>query len=111
MNKKLIIIIIVICVLAAGVILLRILSGEDSWICKDGEWVKHGNPSIAQPQTRCESGSKAVEKDKNALHDFKYKLYFTNTKENPEMLDCTIVSAVERSFSSITDNKEFMIRS
>jgi uncharacterized membrane protein len=32
---------------------MRFLSGEDNWICKNGEWVKHGNPSYPAPQTIC----------------------------------------------------------
>lgn len=26
---------------------------EDSWICSNGEWVKHGSPSDPMPQTGC----------------------------------------------------------
>ena len=26
---------------------------EDSWICVDGEWVKHGYPSAPMPQQPC----------------------------------------------------------
>lgn len=31
----------------------RLFSGEDDWICKDGQWVKHGNPSFAAPSEPC----------------------------------------------------------
>jgi uncharacterized membrane protein len=31
----------------------RLLSGEDDWICKDGGWIKHGNPSSAMPTGPC----------------------------------------------------------
>lgn len=34
----------------------RILSPEDNWICKDGEWVKHGNPSGPMPIGTCKNG-------------------------------------------------------
>ena len=34
-----------------GLILFR--SPEDSWICKDGAWVKHGNPTAAKPTVSC----------------------------------------------------------
>lgn len=35
-------------------ITLRILSGdEDTWLCEDGQWVKHGNPSSAEPTSGC----------------------------------------------------------
>ncbi len=32
---------------------IRLLSGEDNWICQNGEWVKHGQPSFPAPQTQC----------------------------------------------------------
>ncbi len=54
MNKKIIIILIVIIFLAIGIVLgVRFLTGEDSWICVDGKWVKHGNPSAPMPIEEC----------------------------------------------------------
>jgi len=33
---------------------LRFFSGdEDTWLCQNGEWVKHGNPSAAMPTELC----------------------------------------------------------
>lgn len=33
---------------------IRFFSGnEDTWICQNGEWVKHGNPSASMPETPC----------------------------------------------------------
>lgn len=26
---------------------------EDTWICADGQWVRHGYPSAPQPETGC----------------------------------------------------------
>jgi uncharacterized membrane protein len=40
-------------VLMAGVIGIRLASGEDDWICSNGQWVKHGQPSTAQPTQPC----------------------------------------------------------
>ena len=31
----------------------RFVSGEDSWMCSDGQWVKHGNPSLPMPTSEC----------------------------------------------------------
>lgn len=42
--------VIFILVLAFGI---RLLSGEDAWICKDGAWVKHGQPAFPAPQAEC----------------------------------------------------------
>ena len=35
------------------IITLRVFSGEDDWMCQNGEWVKHGNPSFPAPITEC----------------------------------------------------------
>lgn len=33
---------------------VRLFSGEDNWICENGQWVKHGNPSYPAPSVKCE---------------------------------------------------------
>lgn len=40
-----------------GLFTARFLIGgnEDTWICSDGRWVKHGNPQNPVPQTGCEA--------------------------------------------------------
>ena len=32
---------------------LRLISGEDDWICDNGQWIKHGQPSAPQPTETC----------------------------------------------------------
>lgn len=32
---------------------LRFLSGEDNWMCQNGSWIKHGNPSAPMPTAEC----------------------------------------------------------
>jgi len=32
---------------------LRFLTPEDTWLCQNGQWVKHGNPFAAAPTTGC----------------------------------------------------------
>ncbi|MFA5155490.1 MAG: DUF2178 domain-containing protein [Patescibacteria group bacterium] len=32
---------------------LRFFSGEDTWICQDGAWVKHGQPDAPMPSATC----------------------------------------------------------
>ncbi len=54
MNKTLKItgiILLAILVVIAGI---RTFSNEDDWLCVNGEWVKHGNPSAPKPITFCE---------------------------------------------------------
>ncbi len=37
----------------AAIFTLRFFSGEDNWVCQNGQWVKHGNPSFAAPKSIC----------------------------------------------------------
>jgi hypothetical protein len=55
MKKLFLIIIVFIFVLLCAVVLLRLLSGEDNWICQNGEWIKHGQPSGPPPSKSCGS--------------------------------------------------------
>jgi hypothetical protein len=50
-------------VLAGAILLLRFTLGgnEDTWICQDGSWVKHGNPSQPQPVVPCEKNGQSIE--------------------------------------------------
>ncbi len=51
MKKVFIIVFILFC----GLLFIRFaFSGpEDSWICKDNQWIKHGNPSYPKPVANC----------------------------------------------------------
>lgn len=51
--KKINIVIAAILVVLIVILGVRFLSGEDNWICQNGEWVKHGNPSASKPTKPC----------------------------------------------------------
>jgi len=34
-------------------VVLRFITPEDTWICQNGNWVKHGNPTSSQPTSGC----------------------------------------------------------
>ncbi len=51
--NKIILVIIGVVVIALVIFGIRFFSGEDSWICQNGEWVKHGNPSAPKPTESC----------------------------------------------------------
>ena len=56
MIKKKIItgLIIIAIIFVAGVLIVRLISPEDNWICNSlGQWVKHGNPNMPVPTTGC----------------------------------------------------------
>jgi len=44
-------ILIILFVLLAYFVILRM--EEDTWICKEGQWIKHGVPSAPMPKGRC----------------------------------------------------------
>jgi len=48
-NRFLIVLVVIIIFL----ILAILRSSEDVWICKDGKWIKHGNPSAEMPINPC----------------------------------------------------------
>ena len=51
-NKK--IFIIIFAVLALWFFIRFVIGGpEDTWICRDGQWVKHGAPSASEPTEPC----------------------------------------------------------
>jgi uncharacterized membrane protein len=52
-NKIIYIVFIIIFLLILVMGGLRFLSGEDSWMCQDGNWIKHGNPSALMPTAEC----------------------------------------------------------
>ena len=43
-------------ILLVAVLIIRfgVLGGdEDTWICDEGQWVRHGNPTASRPTTPC----------------------------------------------------------
>jgi hypothetical protein len=47
------IIIALIFIIFAVIIVLRFSSPEDTWLCQNNQWVKHGNPRDPAPTTGC----------------------------------------------------------
>lgn len=52
-KKNIYILAVLILVLFLTVFSLRLFSGEDNWICQNGQWTKHGNPSFDAPKIEC----------------------------------------------------------
>lgn len=80
-------------VVISAIIVIRFLSPEDSWICQNGNWVKHGNPLTTKPSTICDSEVSA----NNSSY-----VYFSNTKKSGSNYDCSLVYPVERNIFNIT---------
>jgi len=86
-NKKIFIILPVILTVLLAIVLIRLFSGEDNWICQNNEWVKHGYPSAPKPTKPC--------KETKQTETIKIKVYFNNDKLDPEF-SCYKVFPVER---------------
>lgn len=52
-KKTIYIVLVIIFFLILAVFSLRVFSGEDSWLCLNGEWVKHGQPDYPAPALEC----------------------------------------------------------
>lgn len=52
-SKNRFLVLIIILSIVLGVFTIRLFSGEDNWVCQNGQWVKHGNPSFAAPKSIC----------------------------------------------------------
>ena len=52
-KKKIYLFVAILAVLLVALFGVRLFSGEDDWLCKDGQWQKHGNPSFPAPRVEC----------------------------------------------------------
>ena len=52
-SKNKFLIIIIILSIVFGLFTIRLFSGEDNWVCQNGQWVKHGDPSFLPPSIPC----------------------------------------------------------
>jgi len=53
MTKKVTFLIVGIMAIVAVLAIIHFSSPEDDWICSNGAWIRHGNPSVAMPTTAC----------------------------------------------------------
>jgi len=67
----------------------RFWSGEDTWICQNGEWVKHGQPSAPRPETPCVELGESEESDE--------------LEEDPSLFLMTLKNETKIDFSDIQD--------
>ncbi|HOX60703.1 MAG TPA: GerMN domain-containing protein [Candidatus Magasanikbacteria bacterium] len=61
MRKSTITIIVVVAIATIFLIVMRLSTPEDGWICNENGWVKHGKPSMPMPTTQCIIGTKGSE--------------------------------------------------
>jgi len=53
-NKTIIYFLIAIIFICVSIFSLRLFSGEDNWVCQNGQWQKHGQPSFPSPSLPCQ---------------------------------------------------------
>jgi len=51
--KKPLFLLIVFIIIILTAIALRLFGAEDTWLCQNGQWVKHGQPRAPQPTAAC----------------------------------------------------------
>lgn len=76
-NKIIIISILIVVLMILG---LRFISGEDSWDCVDGQWVKHGFPYGNKPDRECRNKT-SDDATSNKLKEKKSKTKDKNAEE------------------------------
>ncbi|MDD4027301.1 MAG: DUF2178 domain-containing protein [Candidatus Shapirobacteria bacterium] len=52
-NKNKFIIFAIILAIFLSIFTLRLFSGEDNWVCQNGQWIAHGRPDFAAPKSIC----------------------------------------------------------
>ena len=53
MDKKIVTVVLAILAILTSLVAIRFLTPEDTWICVEGEWVRHGNPTVEGPIEDC----------------------------------------------------------
>ncbi len=61
------IIFIMACIAGLILILRFAAGGEDAWICENGSWVKHGNPSYQKPVVSCRGKTPLPKNEKDCI--------------------------------------------
>lgn len=52
-KKTIIFVLLALLIISAAVFLIKGLTGKDSWICQNGQWMMHGHPSSPAPTAGC----------------------------------------------------------
>ncbi|MFZ2190325.1 MAG: GerMN domain-containing protein [Candidatus Magasanikiibacteriota bacterium] len=100
-TKNLIGAIIIFVIIIIALLTLKYSTIENSWFCKNGQWIKHGKPATSVPTTGCGISTiitstlittSTIEKNKMII-----SVSFPNKIFDPNMIDCSKVFTTERS--------------
>jgi len=91
MQKKYIVLIFaVVVIMVAGLLGIRFFSGEDNWICENGQWIKHGNPSAPMPTQGCGKNesqtSDAGETESTSIENRNQEIQQNDSNESPQAI-------------------------
>lgn len=99
-TKALISTIIILMVGLVIVLVIRFSTAEDAWLCQNGRWVKHGNPSVSTPTTTCGTSviTTSTPTTVDNIEDKTTNVFvsFPNKLLDPNMMDCSKVFATKR---------------
>jgi hypothetical protein len=73
------IVLIILAVIAVGTVAYFKFSTEDTWLCQNGVWVKHGNPRLSMPTVSCGTLVNNNHNDNNNLNNANLNANNTNT--------------------------------
>jgi spore germination protein GerM len=74
---------VIILVILVAVLVVRLFSGpEDTWLCQNGQWVKHGQPSAPKPTTDCGDTGQNNENQNNNSANENQEIIVTKPKAN-----------------------------
>lgn len=52
-TKKILFSVFILIAVFIVILLVRLFSPEDTWLCVNGKWIKHGNPTRPMPVIDC----------------------------------------------------------
>lgn len=52
-RKSIYVVLVIVFFLVLAVFSIRLFSGEDNWVCQDGQWIRHGQPDFPAPTVEC----------------------------------------------------------
>ncbi len=97
MRRTILWVLFIISLMVLAILVLRVISGEDGWLCTSSGWVKHGNPDSPQPTTSCSKAQSPVETNNKVGEPLEeVSIFFGNTKYDPDVLNCEMTYGVSR---------------
>lgn len=69
MKKNLIFIVVIVIIILSATVLFFLRGDENTWLCDQGQWVKHGQPLVPKPEEDCLIVSKTPDENKPTLEE------------------------------------------